>query len=233
MRPHDTTRSRAALVAAGVLATTGVGAATALAQDQAPAQPAPTAQPAAAKATASLQITKRRLNVRSGRTAVVRGVLRPSTAGRLVTLERRAGAKWLTIARDRTSANGAYTLRFRGRGAQSARVRVRFGGDGQATSIKRVAGRLNVYRPALASWYGPGLYGNKLGCGGTLNAGTLGVAHKSLPCGTRLTLRNGSRKVRVRVIDRGPYVGAREFDLTQATKQRLGFGSTGRVWVAH
>jgi rare lipoprotein A (peptidoglycan hydrolase) len=59
------------------------------------------------------------------------------------------------------------------------------------------------------------------------------VAHKSLPCGTRLTLRKGSRIVRARVIDRGPYVGAREFDLTAATKQRLGFGSTGTVWVAH
>jgi hypothetical protein len=94
-------------------------------------------------------------------------------------------------------------------------------------------GRLNVFRPALASWYGPGLYGNPLGCGGRLSPGTVGVAHKSLPCGTRITLRKGNRIVRARVIDRGPYVGAREFDLTQATKQRLGFGSTGTVLVAH
>jgi rare lipoprotein A len=50
---------------------------------------------------------------------------------------------------------------------------------------------------------------------------------------TRVTLRKGKRIVRTRVIDRGPYVGAREFDLTQATKQRLGFGSTGTVLVAH
>ncbi len=49
----------------------------------------------------------------------------------------------------------------------------------------------------------------------------------------RSRLRKGSRIVRARVIDRGPYVGAREFDLTQATKQRLGFGSTGTVLVAH
>ena len=231
MRPHDTARSSAALVAAGVLATTGAGAGTALAQQQAPA-----AQPAAAKQTASIEITKRKLNVRTGRTAVVRGVLRGGRArisGRLVTLERRSGRRWRTIARDRTGANGAFTLRFRGRSAESARVRLRFGGDGRARSVKRLAGRLNVYRPALASWYGPGLYGNKLGCGGTLNAGTLGVAHKSLPCGTKITLRKGSRRLQVRVIDRGPYVGAREFDLTQATKQRIGFGSTGTVWVAH
>ena len=57
----------------------------------------------------------------------------------------------------------------------------------------RVIGRLNVYRAAYASWYGPGLYGNPLGCGGTLTAGRLGVAHKSLPCGTKVTLQHGKR----------------------------------------
>ena len=46
-------------------------------------------------------------------------------------------------------------------------------------------------------------------------------------------LRKGKRIVRASVVDRGPYVGGREFDLTQATKRRLGFGSTGSVHVAH
>ena len=112
-------------------------------------------------------------------------------------------------------------------------VRVRFAGDRTATAASRKVGRLNAYRPALASWYGPGLYGNALGCGGRLSPGTVGVAHKSLPCGSTVVLRNGRRVVRARVIDRGPYAGSREFDLTAATKQRLGFGSVGRVWVAH
>ena len=40
----------------------------------------------------------------------------------------------------------------------------------------------------------------------------------------------GTRTVRVPVIDRGPYVGSREFDLTEATKLALGFGDTGIVW---
>jgi rare lipoprotein A len=75
------------------------------------------------------------------------------------------------------------------------------------------------------------LYGNPLGCGGTLGVGTLGVAHKTLPCGTKVTLRRGSRSVRVRVIDRGPYVGGREYDLTAATAQRLGFSGYGPVLV--
>ena len=55
------------------------------------------------------------------------------------------------------------------------------------------------------------------------------MAHKTLPCGSKLTLRKGSRTVRVRVIDRGPYVGGREFDLTEATAQRLRFHGHGAV----
>src|SRR4051794_8472099 len=41
---------------------------------------------------------------------------------------------------------------------------------------------------AVASWYGPGLYGNHLACGGTLTPGTFGVAHKALACGTKIRL---------------------------------------------
>src|SRR5207237_10257451 len=58
----------------------------------------------------------------------------------------------------------------------------------------------------LASWYGPGFYGNRTACGQTYTPEILGVAHLSLPCGTKLTLTYGSRSVAVTVIDRGPYV---------------------------
>ncbi len=231
LRPSATTLavlSLSAAVAAPAAAQTAAPA-------PAPAQPAPAAAQAAstAKAKSTLRVTSRALNVRSGRTARVAGTLRPYRFGRVVTLERRAGSGWTTIDKARTTRGGRYTLRYRTRGVDIAKVRVRFAGDGTARPARRTLGNLNVFRPALASWYGPGLFGNALGCGGRLHPGTVGVAHKSLPCGTRITLRKGSRIVRTRVIDRGPYVGAREFDLTQATKQRLGFGSTGTVQVAH
>jgi len=71
-----------------------------------------------------------------------------------------------------------------------------------------------AYRKAFASWYGPGLYGNRTACGQTLTSSTLGVAHKTMPCGTKLHLRHRGRSVTVRVIDRGPYAAGREFDLT-------------------
>ena len=188
-----------------------------------------TTTPKAGVATAALSTRTRRTHVVAGRRAVVTGVLRPAAAGKVVTLQRRGAHGWKTVKSDRTNRRGGYRLSFRPRRPGTAQLRVRFGGDAQAGAARKRVGRLNVYRRAFASWYGPGLYGNKLGCGGTLTPGTIGVAHKTLPCGTRLTLRYRGRSVHARVIDRGPYVGGREFDLTAATKQRLGFGSTGFV----
>ena len=66
----------------------------------------------------------------------------------------------------------------------------------------------------------PGLYGNGVACGGTLMPGTMGVANKTLPCGTKVKLRYHGRTVTVPVIDRGPYVAGRDYDLTEAVKER-------------
>jgi rare lipoprotein A len=83
-------------------------------------------------------------------------------------------------------------------------------------------------RRAVASWYGPGLYGNKLACGGVLTPGTVGVAHKTLPCGTRLRLCS-RRCATVRVVDRGPFVAGRDFDLTAGARARVRFPGGVRV----
>jgi rare lipoprotein A len=89
-------------------------------------------------------------------------------------------------------------------------------------------------REAHASWYGPGLWGNLLGCGGRLHEWTRGVAHKTLPCGARLRLC-ASRCATVVVIDRGPFVWGREFDLTQTTagavRLKVGPHGWGKVYV--
>lgn len=73
-----------------------------------------------------------------------------------------------------------------------------------------------------ASWYGPGFYGNGTACGQVYSSTIQGVAHKTLPCGTAVTLRYGGTTVTVPVIDRGPYVAGREFDLSAATRAALG-----------
>ncbi len=108
--------------------------------------------------------------------------------------------------------------RFAPRGIGSYRLRVRFAGGPLAAAGGKRLGRVHSYRAGFASWYGPGLYGNALGCGGTLTPGTLGVAHKTLPCATRVGFHYRGRSVTVPVVDRGPYVAGREWDLTAATK---------------
>ena len=93
-----------------------------------------------------------------------------------------------------------------------------------------MAGRIaTVYHQVVASWYGPG---GTTACGESLGAGTLGVANKTLPCGTMVTLRFGGRTVTVPVIDRGPYVAGRDYDLTYATKLALGAGDVSTMWAS-
>jgi rare lipoprotein A len=188
------------------------------------------AAPVATKASSSLTVDSVRRTVIAGRRLVVRGELRPAGAGRAVSLQlARTAGGWTTVDHDRTDAKGRYVLAWRATHTGTERVRVHFGGTRELGSARHLAGMARIYRRAFVSWYGPGLYGQHLACGGTLSAGTLGVAHKSLPCGTKVTLHYRGRTVRVPVVDRGPYVAGREFDLTAATKRKLGFGSTGTV----
>ena len=57
------------------------------------------------------------------------------------------------------------------------------------------------------------------------------AAHKTLPFGTRLTVRYAGRSVQVTVNDRGPYTGGRELDLSRAAARSLGLTSAGVDWV--
>ncbi len=181
----------------------------------------------ATPAHVSLAVRHPDLNVLTDHTSTIAGVLRPGLAGRTVTLQVLGARGWRTLASSHTGRAGRFRVRYTPTGTGSQRVRLRFAGDSADRGARRVLGRLNVYRLAGASWYGGG---GGLACGGQLTSATMGVANKTLPCGSQVTLRYGDRTVRVRVIDRGPYVAGRDFDLTEATKRALGFGDTGQVW---
>jgi len=206
-----------------------------------PAQPAQalapveivSAEPASIITTVrtALRVNSYQLNVLEDHRATVTGTLlenrHPGRAGQVVALQVLDGRRWSTLTRARTSTGGRFRLSYEPRRLESARARVRFAGSSEELGSHRRLGRLSSYRLAEASWYGGG---GSLACGGSLTSATLGVANKTLPCGTLVTLRYGGRTVRVPVVDRGPYVAGREFDLTEATKQALGFGDLGEVW---
>jgi rare lipoprotein A (peptidoglycan hydrolase) len=212
-------RSAAALSVAASIAAPALAPAATEAQTAAPAAPA---------VAAALHVSAQH-HVLAGRKASVTGTLSSGRPGVPVVVQTQKGSGWHAVARTSTKAGGRFATAWRPRRPGAYKVQVRAIAPGVAPW--RVSGKVAVYHPAMASYYGPGLYGSALACGGTLSPGKLGVANKTLPCGTRVTLRYRGRSVTVPVIDRGPYVAGREYDLTAATKSRLGFGSTGVVWA--
>lgn len=143
---------------------------------------------------------------------------------------RHAGSrKWRVVSTGNIRTGERFTLGWRGgsAGRYMTKISVRKFGK---TDVDRT-GRAYIFRRSFASYYGPGLYGGALACGGRLSPSTVGVAHKTLPCGTRVTFKVGSRLVTTRVIDRGPFIAGRDWDLTTGLKHKLGFGSTGAVYA--
>jgi rare lipoprotein A len=212
-------RARRRIAAALALGTT-IGATTGLA-----------AAPAAGQVdqTNPLQVSARQ-QVLAGRSVPVHGSLTTGQGGRTVLVQASRGHGWTTVTKARTNAQGRFQAKWRPGDARHYGLRTVL--TGTAGAVRTVGGGVTVYRPAAASWYGPGLYGSHLACGGTLDSSVVGVANKSLPCGSHVRLRYRGRTVTARVVDRGPYAAGREFDLTAATKEKLRFGSTGTVWAS-
>ena len=84
-------------------------------------------------------------------------------------------------------------------------------------------------RDSDISWYGPGFYGRRTACGLALTRELIGVAHRSLPCGTRISFRYNGRVVTAPVVDRGPYVDGRIFDMTGGLCTALDHCFTGSI----
>jgi hypothetical protein len=101
--------------------------------------------------------------------------------------------------------------------------------DGSLPTIRPIV-RDAWHLDSNISWYGPGFYGNGGACGmvpGGLTKDTVGVAHRTLPCGTRVTFRYNGVTVTTQVIDRGPYVQGRIWDMTHGLCALLNHCFTG------
>lgn len=83
---------------------------------------------------------------------------------------------------------------------------------------------------SLATWFGPGFFGNHTACGQVLSKKIVGVANRTLPCGTLIKLSYRGKQIVAPVIDRGPYgLLHANWDLTQQAAQLLGISQTVRV----
>ena len=159
-------------------------------------------------------------HVKTRREVTMSGRLQPTIDGRRARLQIRIAGEW-RLLRKVHAGDGKYHRSIepdvRGRRV----VRAVFRGDDLNAKAKRYE-RLWIYRRGEATWYGPGFYGNQTACGQTLRRKTLGVAHRRLPCGTKVDFLYKGHTITVPVIDRGPY-GEADWDLTNATRRRLHF----------
>ena len=85
----------------------------------------------------------------------------------------------------------------------------------------------------LASWYGPGFHGKRTASGERFDMNDLTAAHRTLPFGTRVRVRNmeNGREVVVRINDRGPRVRDRVIDLSRAAAAALDLLQAGEAPV--
>lgn len=163
---------------------------------------------------------------------VVRGSLSAAEAGRSVEIEvlgARTNWSWQLVAQTRVRGGGSFSAAWSSSRAGQFAVRavVAQARASAATGVPTVT--VFVYRTSLATLYGPGFYGHRTACGTILRRTTIGVANRTLPCGTRVAVYFAGRMMVVPVIDRGPYANGANWDLTMATGAALGMNTTEAI----
>src|SRR5258708_33030469 len=85
------------------------------------------------------------------------------------------------------------------------------------------APQLGATETGVASWYGHPYHGRHAANGEIYDMEKMTAAHRTLPFGTWLRVRNlsNNKTVNVRIIDRGPFVGGRILDLSHAAAVSL------------
>jgi rare lipoprotein A len=99
-----------------------------------------------------------------------------------------------------------------------------------STPSGSILAETKILTTGIATWFGPGLYGQRTACGQTLTPEVLGVANRTLPCGTLVKVSYKGHTLIVPVLDRGPYshIGA-DWDLTAGAAAALDITETARI----
>jgi rare lipoprotein A (peptidoglycan hydrolase) len=90
--------------------------------------------------------------------------------------------------------------------------------------------KTKIHSTGIATWFGPGFYGHTTACGQTLTPEVVGVANRTLPCGTLVRVGYKGLTVTIPVLDRGPYshIGA-DWDLTAGAALELKMSDVARI----
>jgi hypothetical protein len=196
----------------------------------------PTSSPALQSGDVTVSTTGGGITLRTRASAVLRRSLSftgTAPAGKTIEIERsghQTDWQWAPTVHATAGPDGSFIATWNtnhiGRFAMRAVIT---SADSASSASVTSSLTTTVYRPSKASWYGPGMYGKQTACGTTLTKSTIGVANKTLPCGMRVAIYYHGRTLTVPVIDHGPYVAGRDWDLTSATAQVLGIDGVATI----
>jgi hypothetical protein len=190
-----------------------------------------------------------------GQPLTITGKTPANDAGALIDIESTKAnqASWTEVATATIGSSGSFSAQWTP--ATSAQVALRAvlataastpgtgsttGGSGlsgsSTESASAASGELTtsaltipIFRDALATLYGPGFWGHHTACGQRLTHAMLGVASRTLKCGTQVAVFYRGREITVPVIDRGPFANGARWDLTMATAKALGIKETATI----
>jgi rare lipoprotein A len=114
-------------------------------------------------------------------------------------------------------------------GALSVGASASTGGAAGPTTGSTSTPAPKIPKTSIATWFGPGFYGQQTACGQTLTPAVVGVANRTLPCGTLVKVTYRGQRLTVPVVDRGPYANNAAWDLTAAAAQTLGIEETVHI----
>lgn len=159
-------------------------------------------------------------------------------AGKTIEIERlghQTNWQWTPTVSTTVAPDGSFNVTWRTNHIGRFQIRALIVRTGSGSSVSTMSASaaptltVTVYRNSLATLYGPGFYGRRTACGRRLTRSTIGVASRTLGCGSKVAVLYRGRTMIVPVIDRGPYANHADWDLTMATGKALGV--TGTSWI--
>ncbi len=200
--------------------------------------PEPSAGPALQSGDVTVSTSGAGITLQTRASAILRKTLTftgtvPSAAGKTIEIQRsghQTGWTWADTVHATVASDGSFTATWTTDHIGRFAMRAVLASAGNASSASVTPSlTTTVYRPSRASWYGPGMYGTRTACGTKLTKSTIGVANKTLPCGMQVAIYYHGQTLTVPVIDHGPYVAGRDWDLTAATARALGIGGVALI----
>jgi rare lipoprotein A len=165
----------------------------------------------------------------------VTGTVPGSDSGDTVELDQLGSgtaATWTPVADTTAASNGTFSATWHPRRPGPVTIRALIQGSQASSAAAAPTVSVTLYRRSTATLYGPGFYGHRTACGRILGRTTIGVANRTLKCGTPVQIYYKGQVITVPVIDRGPYAHGANWDLTMATGRAIGMLETEVIGAA-